>query len=63
MFNEGNITQFLSELEELITKLITQTAARRGDPNAAISAMNMNRMDVKNFNKKAIKIDLQAEAE
>jgi hypothetical protein len=43
--------------------MITQVAAIRGDPNAAISAMNMNLMDVKDFNRKAIKIDAPGEAD
>lgn len=38
-------------------------AAIRGDPNAAISAMNMNRLTIKDFNKKEMKIDMQGEAE
>lgn len=57
VFNESNIQTYLSELEELITKLITQIAAIRGDPNAAISAMNMNQMPLKDFNKKPMKLN------
>ena len=62
-FTESNIQTYLSELEELITKMITQVAAIRGDPNAAISAMNMNLMDVKDFNRRAIKIEMPGEAD
>jgi hypothetical protein len=36
-------------------------AAIRGDPNAAISAMNMNRLTIKDFNKKEMKIDADSE--
>ena len=60
-FTESNIQQYLAELEELITKLITSVAAIRGDPNAAISAMNMNRLTIKDFNKKEMKIDMVGE--
>ena len=62
-FTESNIQQYLAELEELITKLITSVAAIRGDPNAAISAMNMNRLTIKDFNKKEMKIDMSGEAD
>ena len=58
VFNETNIQTYLAELEELINRLITQVAAIRGDPNAPISAMNMNYMDLKDFNKKAMKVDV-----
>ena len=51
----------MAELEELITKLITSVASIRGDPNAAISAMNMNRLTIKDFNKKEMKIDMTAD--
>lgn len=57
-FNESNIQTYLSELEELINRLIIQVAAIRGDPNAPISAMNMNYMDQKDFNKKAMCVDV-----
>lgn len=62
-FTESNIQQYLAELEELITKLITSVAAIRGDPNAAISAMNMNRLTIKDFNKKEMKIDMTGDAD
>ena len=62
-FTESNIQQYLAELEELITKLITSVAAIRGDPNAAISAMNMNRLTIKDFNRKEMKIDMTGEAD
>ena len=58
VFNETNIQTYLAELEELINRLITQVAAIRGDPNAPISAMNMNYMDLKDFNKKAMRVDV-----
>jgi hypothetical protein len=62
-FNENNISNYLGELEELITKLITSVANIRGDPNAAISAMNMNRLTEKNFNKQSIKIAMPSEVD
>ena len=45
----------------MITKLITNVAAIRGDPNAAISAMNMNSLNEKNFKKAAIKIEMPSD--
>jgi len=62
VFNESNIQTYLSELEELITRLITQVAAIRGDPNAPISAMNMNHLTLKDFNKKPLRVDLPMDA-
>ena len=58
VFNESNIQTYLSELEELVNRLITQVAAIRGDPNAPISAMNMNSMNLKDFNKKPMRVDV-----
>jgi hypothetical protein len=51
-FNENNITNYLGELEELITKLIITVAAIKEDPQtAAISALNMSKLTEKQFNK------------
>jgi hypothetical protein len=38
-FNEQNVTNYLSELEEYISSLITLLAYKKDDPNAAISSI------------------------
>jgi hypothetical protein len=56
-FNEQNITSYLSELEEYISNLITILAYNRGDPNAAISAVPLERLKNKDFSTKDLVID------
>lgn len=41
-FNEENITQYLAELEEYISSLVTYVAFKRDDPNAAISTVPLD---------------------
>ena len=36
VFNDKNVTQFLAELEEYISSLITYTAHKKAHPNAAM---------------------------
>ncbi len=50
-FTENNIVTFLAELEEYICSLITYTAFKRDDINAAISAIPLERLINKDFNK------------
>lgn len=52
-FTENNIVQYLAELEEYISSLITYTAFKRDDPNAAISTIPLDKLDVKEFSKDA----------
>lgn len=54
MFNENNIIQYLAELEEYISSLITYAAFKRDDPNAAISSVPLEKLNQKEFNKKEI---------
>jgi hypothetical protein len=51
-FNEGNIVSYLAELEEYISSLITYSAFKRDDPNAAISAIPLEKLPQKDFGKK-----------
>ena len=44
-FNESNIVQYLAELEEYISSLITYSAFKRDDPNAAISAIPLEKLN------------------
>ena len=58
-FTENNIVSFLAELEEYICSLITYTAFKRDDINAAISAIPLERLINKDFNKKEIAVSNQ----
>jgi len=49
VMSETNIIGYLKELEEQITHLITVNAAIKGDPNAMVSTLNLQSMNVKNF--------------
>lgn len=50
IFSESNIVSFLAELEEYICSLITYTAFKRDDPQAAIAAIPLDRLYPKSFN-------------
>lgn len=56
-FNEGNITAYLAELEEYIASLITYTAHKQGDPNAAVSSVPLNQLNNKDWLAKDMAID------
>ena len=55
-FNESNIVQYLAELEEYINSLFTYTAFKRDDPNAAISAIPIEKLNQKDFQKKDLSV-------
>ena len=55
-FNESNIVQYLAELEEYISSLITYTAFKRDDPNAAISAIPLEKLNQKDFHRKDLTV-------
>ncbi len=44
-FTENNIVQYLAELEEYISSLITYTAFKRDEPNAAICAIPLEKLN------------------
>ncbi len=48
-FNESNIISYLAEVEEYISSLITYSAFKRDDPNAAISAIPLEKLNQKDF--------------
>jgi hypothetical protein len=50
-FTENNIVSYLAELEEYISSLITYTAFKRDEPNAAIAAIPLDKLDVKDPSK------------
>jgi hypothetical protein len=56
IFSESNIVSFLAELEEYICSLITYTAFKRDDPQAAIAAIPLEKLFVKDFNRKDITV-------
>jgi hypothetical protein len=55
-FNESNIVQYLAELEEYISSLITYTAFKKDDPNAAISAIPLEKLNQKDFQRKDLAV-------
>lgn len=63
VFNETNVVQYLAELEEYISSLITYVAVKRDDPNAALSSVPFEKLDNKEFNKKEIAIDAPVDTE
>ena len=56
-FNEQNIRNYLAELEEYISNLITIIAYERDDPNAAISSVPLEKLIPKDFSAKELYID------
>jgi hypothetical protein len=44
VFSENNIIQYLAELEEYISSLITYSAFKRDEPNAAVSAIPLEKL-------------------
>ena len=51
-FTESNIVSYLAEVEEYICALITYNAFKRDDPNAAIAAIPLENLTVKDHNTK-----------
>jgi hypothetical protein len=49
VFTENNIVQYLAELEEYISSLITYTAFKRDDANAATSSIPLENLNHKDF--------------
>jgi hypothetical protein len=56
IFSESNIVAFLAELEEYICALITYTAFKRDDPQAAIAAIPLEKLLPKDYTKKELAI-------
>lgn len=57
VFSESNIVSFLAELEEYICALITYTAFKRDDPQAAIAAIPLEKLFPKDYGKKDLAIN------
>jgi hypothetical protein len=58
VFNNKNVTMFLAELEEYISELITHNEYRKNNPNAAISAIPLEKLHPKTNNQGGLKPDL-----
>ena len=56
VFNESNIVAYLAELEEYVSSLITYSAFKRDDPNAAISAIPLEKLNQKEFIRKDLAV-------
>lgn len=56
IFSENNIISYLAELEEYICSLVTYSAFKRDDPNAAISAIPLEKLSNKNFERNALAV-------
>jgi len=57
LFNENNVTLYLSELEEYISNFITHLAQKDKNPDAPISALSLDAMANKEFDKGPLSID------
>mmetsp|Transcript_16167 Transcript_16167/g.27353 ORF Transcript_16167/g.27353 Transcript_16167/m.27353 type:complete len:253 (+) Transcript_16167:730-1488(+) len=57
VFNENNVTLYLSELEEYISLFITYLAYKQENPDAAISSLSLENMPVKEFDKNQLSIE------
>ena len=56
-FNENNVTHFLSEIEEYVTHLITYLAHREKNADAPISALALENVAEKEFDKGPLTIN------
>lgn len=57
VFNENNVTIYLAELEEYISNFITHIAQREKNPDAPISALSLDTMSNKEFEKGPLSIE------
>lgn len=58
VFNNKNVTMFLAELEEYISELITHNEYKKSNPNAAISAIPLEKLHPKTNDKGGLRPDL-----
>ena len=57
VFNENNIIHFLAECEEYISLLITYMSMQQEKEDAATSAICLEKMNVKEFDKRQLNIE------
>jgi len=60
VFNENNVILYLAELEEYISLFITYLAYKQENPDAAISSLSLDQMDVKEFDRNRNQLNIQA---
>ena len=58
IFSENNIVSYLAELEEYICSLITYSAFKRDDPNAAIAAIPLEKLSSKLFVRQDLSVSI-----
>jgi hypothetical protein len=56
-FTENNVANYLAEIEEFVSMLITHTAHQKGDPNAPNSSVPLADLPQKDWQKKEIFLD------
>ncbi len=59
VFNENNVVLYLAELEEYISLFITYLAYKQESPDAAISSLSLERMEVKEFDKNKNRLNIE----
>ena len=63
VFNNKNVTLFLAELEEYLSELITHNEYKKSNPNAAISAIPLEKLHPKSQDKGGHKPELPSKDE
>ena len=63
VFNENNVVLYLAELEEYISLFITYLAYKQENPDAAISSLNLEKMGIKEFDKRHMEIEAPSSTE
>ena len=57
VFTENNIVQYLAELEEFISNFITFLAQKEKNPDAPVSALSLDQMNNKEFDKGPLAVE------
>lgn len=57
IFNENNVTLYLAELEEFISNFITFLAQKEKNPDAPVSALSLDQMNNKEFDKGPLAVE------
>jgi len=56
-FNENNVTLYLAELEEFVSNFITYLAQKEKNPDAPVSALSLETMNNKEFDKGPLAVE------
>ena len=57
VFNENNVTLYLAELEEFVSNFITFLPQREKNPDAPVSALSLETMNNKEFDKGPLAVE------